>query len=243
MVELLTVIAMIAVLAVILFPVFARAREQARARSCMMNLVNIAVALRSYAYDNDGWYPPTEDDLLPLMPQYIDREPGFMCPSDGGYNSPGNIPRGAPADESRWHPPQPPQPLPQPGEGMGMGGGMGGGMGMGGMDPGMGFPSPSEAMPPPGMDPGMMMGGELPELPAGTIMTSYYYRAGRRHNQTPLAPLCSDHKPIHNARANVLFSDGAVKLLPEGPWRKLGFETPSEIHAERTGEPVPEGRY
>jgi len=220
--ELLTVIAMIAVLAAILFPVFARAREQARARSCMMNLVNIAVALRSYAYDNDGWYPPTEDDLLPLMPQYIDGEQGFKCPSSS-YNP---IPMGAPADESRW---PPPQPRPQPGEGMGMG-----------MEPRMeGAPGPgpgvAEGPGPPGMV-GSHAEGEPTEPVVQPIMTGYYYRAGRRHNQTPLAPLCSDHEPIHNARANVLFSDGAVKLISEGAWRELGFETPEEISARRAEE-------
>ena len=245
MVELLTVIAMIAVLAAILFPVFARAREQARTRSCMMNLVNIAVALRSYAHDHDGWYPPTEDDLLPLMPLYIYQEQGFMCPSARGYNSPGSIPMGAPADETRWHPPQP----------------------EGTMDPGMGmegYPGPGEAVPPamegppppanhlPGVDlqPGEVIfaqGGGGPVWPAGTIMTAYYYRAGRRHNQTPLAPLCSDHEPRHNDRANVLFSDGAVKLISEGPWRELGFEKPEEISARRAEEQgaasVPGGFY
>ena len=94
-----------------------------------------------------------------------------------------------------------------------------------------------------GMDPGMMgmMGGGT--WPEGTVMTNYYYRAGRRHNQTPLAPLCSDQTPVHNGLANVLFSDGAVKSISEGPWRELGFETPEEIQAERTGEPVPEGSY
>jgi prepilin-type N-terminal cleavage/methylation domain-containing protein len=43
LIELLVVIAIIAILAAILFPVFARARENARRASCMSNLKQIAL--------------------------------------------------------------------------------------------------------------------------------------------------------------------------------------------------------
>lgn len=57
LIELLVVIAIIAVLAAILFPVFARAREQARAASCLSNVKEIGVALQMYVQDNDGGLP------------------------------------------------------------------------------------------------------------------------------------------------------------------------------------------
>jgi prepilin-type processing-associated H-X9-DG protein len=71
-----------------------------------------------------------------------------------------------------------------------------------------------------------------PPRPAGTLFTSYYYRAGRRHNQLPRAPLVSDSTfTRHNGRANVLFSDGAVEAVTEADWRGWGFIPLEEIKA------------
>lgn len=92
LVELAIVIAIIAVLAAILFPVFARAREQARSLSCMSNLVNIGLALRLYANEHEGGLPPREDDLGPILPRHLLNEQSFQCPSQ----VPG-IPMGGPA--------------------------------------------------------------------------------------------------------------------------------------------------
>jgi len=55
--EMTVVIGTIAVLAAILFPAFARARERARTCSCEANLFNTALALRIYASDYDGRLP------------------------------------------------------------------------------------------------------------------------------------------------------------------------------------------
>ena len=57
LIELLVVIAIIAILAAILFPVFARARENARKTSCLSNLKQIGLGVLQYTQDYDERYP------------------------------------------------------------------------------------------------------------------------------------------------------------------------------------------
>jgi prepilin-type N-terminal cleavage/methylation domain-containing protein/prepilin-type processing-associated H-X9-DG protein len=57
LIELLVVIAIIAILASILFPVFARARENARRTSCASNLRQLGLGIMQYVQDFDGIYP------------------------------------------------------------------------------------------------------------------------------------------------------------------------------------------
>jgi prepilin-type N-terminal cleavage/methylation domain-containing protein/prepilin-type processing-associated H-X9-DG protein len=57
LIELLVVIAIIAILAAILFPVFARAREQARKTACTSNLKQISMAMMMYVNDYDEKFP------------------------------------------------------------------------------------------------------------------------------------------------------------------------------------------
>lgn len=57
LIELLVVIAIIAILAAILFPVFARARENARRSSCMSNLKQIGLGMMQYTQDYDERMP------------------------------------------------------------------------------------------------------------------------------------------------------------------------------------------
>jgi len=60
LIELLVVIAIIALLAAILFPVFARARENARRTSCISNLKQIGLGVMQYLQDYDETYPLRE---------------------------------------------------------------------------------------------------------------------------------------------------------------------------------------
>lgn len=57
LIELLVVIAIIAILAAILFPAFARARENARRASCQSNLRQIGLGILQYVQDYDETYP------------------------------------------------------------------------------------------------------------------------------------------------------------------------------------------
>lgn len=61
LIELLVVIAIIAILAAILFPVFARARENARRSSCQSNLKQIGLGFLQYAQDYDERLPGATD--------------------------------------------------------------------------------------------------------------------------------------------------------------------------------------
>ncbi len=103
LIELLVVIAIIAILAAILFPVFARARENARRSSCQSNLKQINLGFMQYTQDYDerlpmatagtsgedkigGWmyynpvatFDPTRGSVYP----YIKSAQIFVCPSD-----------------------------------------------------------------------------------------------------------------------------------------------------------------
>jgi prepilin-type N-terminal cleavage/methylation domain-containing protein/prepilin-type processing-associated H-X9-DG protein len=62
LIELLVVIAIIAILAAILFPVFARAREQARKSSCTSNMKQITLGMLMYTQDYDEMFPAGKPD-------------------------------------------------------------------------------------------------------------------------------------------------------------------------------------
>lgn len=59
LIELMIVIAIIAILAAILVPNFLKARAQGQLTACKSNCKNIATALEMYASDMGGRYPPT----------------------------------------------------------------------------------------------------------------------------------------------------------------------------------------
>lgn len=87
LIELLVVIAIIAILTSILFPVFARARENARRTSCLSNLKQIGLAFLQYSQDYDEAYPlssyPSDNISWTVGAQpYMKSIQLFRCPSD-----------------------------------------------------------------------------------------------------------------------------------------------------------------
>jgi prepilin-type N-terminal cleavage/methylation domain-containing protein/prepilin-type processing-associated H-X9-DG protein len=89
LIELLVVIAIIAILAAILFPVFARARENARRASCQSNLKQIALGFAQYTQDYD--------EKLPLWFADLDG----VTPSPNAFNSTTTL-AGQPGQDQGW---------------------------------------------------------------------------------------------------------------------------------------------
>lgn len=69
LIELLVVIAIISILAAILFPVFARARENARKASCQSNLKQLGIAIQMYAQDFDEYIAAPRSGYSELKPE------------------------------------------------------------------------------------------------------------------------------------------------------------------------------
>ena len=115
LIEILVVIAIIVLLAAILFPVFATARERARSASCQSNLKQLGTAMTMYlgdwerypyAVDPADKYSPGiwqgqadaegitigEMELLTVaMDSYIKNPQVWHCPSDKGFDRPDGI--------------------------------------------------------------------------------------------------------------------------------------------------------
>jgi prepilin-type N-terminal cleavage/methylation domain-containing protein/prepilin-type processing-associated H-X9-DG protein len=86
LIELLVVISIIAILAAMLFPVFARARESARKIQCLSNVKNIALAVQMYLTDYDR-FPPNEhrSEVVNWFNDYGGRECCCRAPQANPY--------------------------------------------------------------------------------------------------------------------------------------------------------------
>lgn len=89
LIELLVVIAIIAILAAILFPVFARARENARKSSCSNQVKQIGLAIKQYMQDYDDIFPKDGRAVAAelsgwayTIQPYLKSEQLLQCPSD-----------------------------------------------------------------------------------------------------------------------------------------------------------------
>lgn len=122
LIELLVVIAIIALLAAILFPVFGRARENARKASCSSNLKQIGLAVSQYSqdYDERMVLPIGDTSNYPagvfpywnqLVQAYTKSAQVFRCPSVGSsskyYQSANGVDKSYQANGTRdaaWSP-------------------------------------------------------------------------------------------------------------------------------------------
>ena len=100
LIEILTVISIILILAAILFPVFSHVREKARQTSCINNQRQLGIAMTMYTQDSSGFFPPVTDAAPwpTFLTNYLPSGAIFQCPSssnekadsanpDYGFNS------------------------------------------------------------------------------------------------------------------------------------------------------------
>jgi prepilin-type N-terminal cleavage/methylation domain-containing protein len=87
LVELLVVLAIVAVLAGILLPSLNGVRRQAKAVHCASNLKQVATVILLYASDNHGCYPPNDTTISPGAFWYDARRCGQYMNAPGGVSN------------------------------------------------------------------------------------------------------------------------------------------------------------
>jgi prepilin-type N-terminal cleavage/methylation domain-containing protein/prepilin-type processing-associated H-X9-DG protein len=106
LVELLVVVAIVAVLAAVIFPVMNAARERARQTKCFNNMKQLGIAVRLYAEDWDGTFPcnrfqrsiPSNRNWKHAIRRYVRSMDVYICPSNDSYFHP--LARRGPMDET-----------------------------------------------------------------------------------------------------------------------------------------------
>jgi len=113
LIELLVVIAIIGILAAILLPALARAREAARRASCANNLKQFGIIFKMYANEANGMFPPGMSWRLngrssfssfaseTLYPEYWTDPNIMICPSDSRAGAADDFPNAG--DQSEWY--------------------------------------------------------------------------------------------------------------------------------------------
>ncbi len=86
LIELLVVMAIISILASLMFPVFSRARGKAVETSCLSNIKQICMATLMYVGDYDELMPPGDGPWGETLQPYMKNYQILACPLEPNYN-------------------------------------------------------------------------------------------------------------------------------------------------------------